>query len=100
MTYLALEESELILWDIRYRRGWLGAFTREQAPEATYANGARIRKANSELGDRVRDGTTGTVLGSIKAPDEPACGYFVEWDNCKRIAVFLVEARLTAIEKH
>lgn len=80
---------------IRHERGWLGAFTREQEPTALYPNGARIQKARSEPGDSTPLGTMGTVLGSVRDPDKAYCGYFVEWDNRKCVAVLVVEWKLS-----
>lgn len=74
---------------VRHEKGWVGAFTREQAPDALFANGARIKKAKGERKDITKLGTTGTVLGSLHAPGV-GFGYFVEWDNRKRYAVFVV----------
>jgi hypothetical protein len=37
---------------------------------------------------------TGTILGSLCDPQLPCCVYFVEWDDRKRNAVFVVEWKL------
>lgn len=75
---------------------WIGAFTREQAPNAKFANGTRIRKAKQEAGDATPLGTKGTVLGSISHPDvrNGAVLYFIEWDNRPKTAVGVIEWKL------
>lgn len=77
--------------NIENHPGWIGSFTREQAKGAI-PNGTRIKKTASEEGDATRDGTPGTVLGSIRAPEDMgamggAMAYFVEWDDKKRVAI-------------
>jgi hypothetical protein len=69
--------------------GWTGAFTRDQAQGALFLNKARIKKAKGELQDLTPLGTEGTVLGSLHVPGI-GFGYFVEWDNKKRHAIFVV----------
>jgi hypothetical protein len=70
--------------------GWIGLFTTDTYPGAL-PNGTRIRKAVDLPGDAHRVGDEGTVLGSYGHP-KVGWGYFVEWDDRPRIAVF-VEAR-------
>jgi glutamine amidotransferase PdxT len=81
---------------LHYERGWRGAFTRAQAPNARFANGSRIVKALCELDDTTPLGTRGTVLGSIYHPELARPAYFVEWDNAKRTARFIAEWKLAA----
>jgi hypothetical protein len=86
---------------LRPEKGWRGIFTRDQAPGARYPNSSRIRKTVSEVGDATPTGTTGTVLGSILAPEDErrSFGYFVEWDNRKRHAVFVIERKIGPAEE-
>jgi hypothetical protein len=87
------------LLGVRHEKGWVGAFTRSQAREALFANGQRIKKIKGKPGDAHKEGTEGTVLGSVY---HPAIGvaYFVEWDrtrrhpNEKRYAVLVVGWRV------
>jgi hypothetical protein len=74
---------------IRQESGWTGHFTRQQAPGALFANGSRVIKLKTETGDRNPAGTGATVLGSIYHP-ALGMGYFVEWDDKPRTAVFVV----------
>jgi hypothetical protein len=83
-------------FEIREYPGWVGPHSRQQAKDALYHNGVRVRKVKSELTDTMKDGDCGTVLGSIQAPGErPA--YFVEWDLAPRLAVFVVEWKLERV---
>ncbi len=77
------EVADGALLGIRHEKGWVGAFTRSQAREALFANGQRIKKTKGGPGDAHKDGTEGTVLGSMY---HPAIGvaYFVEWDRTRR----------------
>lgn len=72
--------------------GWSGVFTRNQYPGAL-ANGTRVRKRVEERGDAHKIGDLATVLGSIGHPDV-GVGYFVEWDDLPRMAVFLQEHKV------
>jgi len=80
---------------IRNYVGYAGAFTREQSFQAKYKNGSRVAKVRTEKGDTNPIGVTGTVLGSISHP-EVGVGYFIEWDDFPRLAVFVVEWKLGA----
>lgn len=59
-------------------------YTLNQA-EGALLNGTRVRKVNSEPGDRHQDGAVGKVIGSVEA--DPLSGftdryvYFVAWDT-------------------
>jgi len=81
--------------------GWLGAFTRSQAGNAEFPNGARIRKAREEPGDRTPLGTCGTVLGSISNPlvRGGMVFYFVEWDDMRRVAVGVIASKIEAADR-
>jgi hypothetical protein len=80
--------------DIRNEDGWHGAFTRNSVRQAVFARGERIYKARHEPGDSTPVGTSGFVLGSIYLP-EWGVGYFVEWSNRPRSAIFVVQAKIT-----
>jgi hypothetical protein len=84
---------EIMKPNIDIEDGWVGAFTRDQVPQAKFKNGARIEKILRETGDLSPLGTLGTVLGSMYAP-EVGVGYFVEWDRTPRLAVMVVEDKL------
>jgi hypothetical protein len=82
--------------DIRHRDGWTNPFTRRQAPQALYKNGSRVRKVRQDEGGDVTPlGVEGEVLGSIWFPGGGA-GYFVEWDNKPRVAMFTAEWKIEA----
>jgi hypothetical protein len=89
-----IEFDEEDIPGVRNWPGWQGAFTRDQAPDALFRNGARIKKAKGEPLDRTPIGTKGTVLGSLQAHGV-GIGYFVEWDDRKRLAVFVVGWKIT-----
>jgi hypothetical protein len=63
-------------------------FIDKQAPGAI-RTGARVKKVNSEKGDRTADGTEGTVLGSLAAPGGAVIieghtvhvAYLIQWDG-------------------
>lgn len=74
----------IALIPLHHERGWVGAFTRAQAPGAI-ENGAEVVKVQTELGDTNPVGTKGAVLGSLLR--EGVHFYFVEWANAPRIAV-------------
>lgn len=77
--------------NIRPHAGWMGVFTTDQAP-GCWPNGTRIEKATFERGDMHRIGQTGTVLGSVRIPEQKRAAYFVEWDSHPQ-AAYRVEAR-------
>ena len=72
--------------------GYLGCFTRAVYPGAL-PNGTCIFKANSETGDQTKDGTGGTVMGSIGHP-EVGIMYFIEWDNNPRMVVGCIAKKI------
>jgi hypothetical protein len=81
--------------------GYAGVFTRDQA-EGAIPNGTRIVKRNSAQSDSQPDGALGVVLGSIKSPAElhasrgVAYCYFVEWDALPRVAVGVVDRKISS----
>jgi hypothetical protein len=72
--------------------GWRGAFVTDQYPGA-YPNGSLIIKTTSEPGDAHPVGTLGTVLGSMGHP-KVGIGYFVEWQDMPRVAVFVQQGKI------
>jgi len=74
--------------------GWIGAFTRQQAPGAVFANNTRVKKIKSRPSDSIPDSAMGTVLGSMLDP-EKGIYYFVEWDSHPKHAVTQVGWKLT-----
>jgi hypothetical protein len=71
-------------------------FTREQAPDAI-ENGTRIVKVKKDPDDARDIGARGRVLGSIKVGDLPT-GYFIEWDDQRRCAVFTVDWKIERLQ--
>ena len=67
-------------------------------------NGTRVRKVRSEPGDGNRDGSRGTVLGSLQMPDmgniptdrgmKVKFLYFIRWDRMSNIAVGVLDTKL------
>jgi hypothetical protein len=74
----------MAIYNILTEHGYLGAFTRDQAPGAI-ANGTHIVKTRTEEGDANPIGATGVVLGSLCHEEKYL--YFVEWDSLPRVAV-------------
>lgn len=82
------------VFGIREHAGYLTPFTRQEARQAKFSNGARVTKAHEDVsGDVTKLGMQGTVLGSIHAPGI-GTAYFVEWDDKPRIAIFVIEAKI------
>jgi hypothetical protein len=71
---------------VQLHAGYVGAFTREEA-EGALCNGTRVVKVWGEKGDAHPLGAEATVLGSMSHPDV-GVGYFLEWDDMPRTAVF------------
>lgn len=89
----------VMLPDVHYEPGWVGAFTRANAPGALPA-GAAVVKVNSEPGDRHQDGERGTVLGSISHPQlrgGEVC-YFVEWEAARNVAVSVMGRKVRGLQ--
>lgn len=97
----------------REEEGWRGRFTRAQAPGAI-PNGTRVVKAHDEDNDSHKMGDEATVLGSIMVPPvvypqlasvsaltrlalargEVLYGYFVEWDDMPKCAVWVSSPKI------
>lgn len=76
-------------------QGWAGNFTRNQA-SGCIPNGTRIVKTLVESGDTHKLGDTGVVLGSIAAAG--MSGYFIEWDDRPKHAVFTCSHKIGELE--
>jgi hypothetical protein len=93
------DDASLNAMGARQWPGYLGAFSRNQAPGAI-PNGTRVAKVWCEAGDLEPIGTQGAVLGSLPVAAElPAHGdvrfcYWVEWDSRPRCAVFLIDKKI------
>jgi len=74
--------------------GYAGVYTRHES-EGCLKNGTRIYKSMSDDGDATPTGTAGTVLGSLSDP-RVGKGYFVEWDDKPKTAVFVIEQKIAA----
>lgn len=81
--------------ELREHTGWMGLWTDSQAP-GCYPNGTRVVKAGYWAGDGTPTGTAGTVLGSLRGG--AMAGYFVEWDNRPRMAVFVEERKVMRVQ--
>jgi hypothetical protein len=79
--------------EFRYHDGYANQFTRAEYPSAKFRNGSRIIKIRTAPGDVHVVGALGTVLGSIGHP-AIGVGYFVEWDDQKKWAIFVVESKI------
>lgn len=66
--------------------GWAGTFTRAEVVGAL-RNGTRVVKVTFDSKDAHRPGDLATVIGSFGVPEK--FGYFVEWDDMPRAAVFV-----------
>lgn len=88
--------------------GYTGAFTRAEVLGA-YRNGTHVTKVGMDHGDKRPLGAQGVVLGSmdkglvIKGLDnlhrdaKHGLGYFVEWDDTPRMAVFIIAWKIRAL---
>lgn len=82
------------VFGIHEHEGYLTPFTRQEARQAKFSNGARVKKVSEDAsGDITKLGTEGTVLGSIHAPGI-GTAYFVEWDDKPHIAIFVIEGKI------
>lgn len=81
---------------IRNEPGWLGSFTRHEAPGA-WPNATRVRKVNSEEPGETPDGTEGAVLGSLHHP-EVGYFYFIEWVDKPFVAVGCMALKLERLD--
>ncbi len=75
---VVMDETEACRLGMRTEDGWIGVFTRHEAPGALFKNRTAIIKVKDETGDRTPLGTRRTVLGSLYHPSV-GVGYFVEW---------------------
>lgn len=89
------EEDLKAFLSLDHHPGYKGAFTRFQLTGA-YRNGLRIVKVQSEASDATRDGTLGTVLGSINHP-ERGIGYFIEWDDKPKVAMLVIAWKVAPV---
>lgn len=80
---------------LRHERGWWGAFTRNEA-EGAWPNGSQVEKISHEPNDATPLGTLGTVLGSLHFPDA-GYGYFIEWDDKPKTAIFVIDWKLRRV---
>lgn len=80
--------------DLGYHDGYAGAFSRAQA-QGAYPNGTRIVKVNSEPGDSTKDGTNGTVLGSLVFDGQSL--YFIEWDDKPKVAIGTIGEKVSLL---
>ena len=86
---LDLDGALAAVYKVAPQPGYHGAFTRATAP-GYLPNGTRVRKiAEDPGGDLTPLGTIGTVLGSMMHPSVGG-GYFIEWDNAPKRAVFAI----------
>ncbi len=85
----AIEAKRRLIPFLRDWPGYTGKFVRDHALGAI-SNGTRITKISSWVGDPIRDGELGTILGSVdlvKATPSLAAEfkaqylYFIEWDS-------------------
>jgi len=66
--------------------GWAGTFTRGEV-DGALRNGTRVVKVTFDSKDAHHPGDLATVIGSFGVPEK--FGYFVEWDDMPRAAVFV-----------
>lgn len=67
-------------------------FTTDEYPGAM-PNGTIVAKCNGEPHDTHLDGALATVIGSIGYGGK-VVGYFVEWNDCPEVPVFIAAHRL------
>ncbi len=84
---------------VRNEPGWVGAFTRWEAPGAL-ANGTKVVKIVTEEKDAHPVGARATVLGSLPVPAGMGGGYayFVEWEDAPRLAVGVMGWKIAPVE--
>jgi len=70
----------------RAEPGWAGLFVRSEI-EGALRNGTRVVKVTFDSKDAHPPGSLATVIGSFGPPE--MFGYFVEWDDTPRVAVFV-----------
>jgi hypothetical protein len=77
------------------QEGWEGEFTRGSYPGA-WEPGTRVVKVRGAPDDAHQPGEQGVVLGSIGHP-VLGPGYFLEWDDMPRRAVFTIGTKLARV---
>lgn len=82
---------------VRPHLGWRGHFTTAQYPGAL-PNGTRVVKVVWEPGDTHALRDRATVLGSVGHP-KVGLGYFVEFDEHPKQAVFIMAAKIAELKK-
>lgn len=91
------DERTAMLAGIKNHPGYLTPFCNNQA-EGAWENGSCVVKHGSDAGgDLTPDGIKGTILGSLKVP-ELGYGYFVEWENKPKMAIFCVEEKMKLVQ--
>lgn len=85
--------------EFKEESGWVGAFTRNEARGA-YPNGTKVMKVHCEDEDMNTAGAMGTVIGSMPGIRELGCDffYFVEWDKAPRVAVGIINQKISRID--
>lgn len=96
---IRLTEAEANALQVACEPGWTGVFSRSQAPHALFPNDSRVSKFKNEIRDTTLAGMQGTVLGSMYHPTL-GFGYFVEWDDKPRVAVFVVGWKIGRAPSH
>jgi len=67
--------------DVRHRQGYAGMFTTAQA-DGAWRNGTRVAKRGYVSGDKVANGSLGSIVGSVIANGPPRrVFYYVIWDT-------------------
>ena len=80
------------LYAVRPHKGWHGVFTTEEF-DGAIPNGTRVVKCMWEPKDGHPMGAKARVLGSIGHP-EVGIGYFVEFEEHPRVAVFIQAVKI------
>lgn len=92
-----LDERIAIQFGIQNHPGYLTSFSKNQA-EGAWVNGSCVVKdGNDPGGDATPNGIKGEILGSLKVAEK--YGYFVEWENKPKMAIFCVEEKMKLLEK-
>lgn len=71
----------------------------EEAPGA-WKNGTRVAKVKDDPGDTHTLGAPATILGSVgpmTVEGRKVYGYFVEWDDCPGIPVFVADYKIAPV---
>ncbi len=95
--FYEFDERTAAFFRIEEHPGYLTPFCKNQA-EGAWENGSYIVKHGSDPGgDVTPDGIKGIILGSLKAPSGKY-GYFVEWENKPKIAIFCAEEKMKLLK--